>query len=151
MGDFERARALLTQLNRILQGVDLLDIFLVRVIDKETDDGNGIAGANQLSGQSVAACTAIGGPGVLILIGNLHPHEALAGVRQRNRYRPGIEVDNHKRIQRVAVGTNNALLDRGSKLAAMPEFPEAAVLDHPGEINIGLGAVVVVDRDGLGW
>jgi hypothetical protein len=75
----------------------------------------------------------------MYLIGDLHPHEALAGVRQRNRYRPGIEVDNHKRIQRVAVGSNNALLDRRSKLAAMP-FPEAAVLDHPGEINIGLGA-----------
>src|SRR5882724_8099554 len=68
-GDFERAWALLTELNRILQGVDLLDIFLVRVIDKETDDGNGIAGTNHLSGQSVAARTVIGGPGVLILVG----------------------------------------------------------------------------------
>src|SRR6266403_5996706 len=151
MGNFERAWALLTELNRILQGVDLLDIFLVRVIDKETDDGNGIAGANHLPGQSVAARTVISGSGVLILIGDLHPHEALAGVRQRNCYRPGIEVDKHKRIQGVAVGTNNALLDRRSKLAAMPEFPEAAVLDHRGEINIGLGAVVVIDRDGQDW
>jgi hypothetical protein len=32
----------------------------------------------------------------------------------------------------------------------MPEFSETAVLDHPGEINIGLGAVVVLDSDGLG-
>src|SRR5882757_3931134 len=150
VGDFERAWALLTELNRILQGVDLLDIFLVRVIDKETDDGNGITGANHLPGQSVAARTVIGGPGVLILIDDLHPHEALAGVRQRNRYRPGIEVDDRKRIQRVAVGTNNALLDRRSTLAAMPEFSETAVLHHPGEINIGLGAVVVLDGDGLG-
>jgi hypothetical protein len=62
MGDFERAWAFPTQLNRILQGVDLLDIFLVRVIDKETDDGNGIAGTNQLSGQSVATRTVIGVP-----------------------------------------------------------------------------------------
>ncbi len=84
-------------------------------------------------------------------IGDLHPHEALSGLGQYNRYRPGIEVDNYKRIQRVAVGTNNALLDRRSKLAAMPEFPEAAVLDHAGEIDIGLGAVVVIDRDGLHW
>src|SRR6267154_3952675 len=116
MGDFERAWALLTELNRILQGVDLLDIFLVRIIDEETDDGYGVAGANHLPGQSVAARTVIGGPRVLILIGDLHPHEALTGVRQRNCYRPGIEVDNHKRIQRVSVGTNNALLDRRRKL-----------------------------------
>src|SRR5258708_34180197 len=135
MGHFERAWALLTELNRILQGVDLLDIFLVRVIDKETDDGNGIAGANHLPRQSMAARTVIGRPGILILIDDLHPHEALAGVRQRNRYRPGIEVDNHKRIQRVAVGTNNPLLDGGRNLPAMPEFPQSAVPDHPAKIN----------------
>ena len=61
----------------------------------------------------------------------------------------GIEVDNRKRIQRVAVGTDNALLDGRSELAAMSEFSETTVLDHPGEINIGLGAVVVLDGDGL--
>jgi hypothetical protein len=72
-------------------------------------------------------------------------------VRQRNRHRPGIEVDNGKRIQRVAVGADNALLDGRSKLAAMAEFSETAVLDHPGEINIGLGAVVVIDRDERRW
>ena len=33
---------------------------------------------------------------------------------------------------------------------AMPEFSETTVLDHQGEINIGLGAVVVIDGDGLG-
>jgi len=86
----------------------------------------------------------------LILIDDLHPHEALAGLRQRNRHRPGIKVENRKRIQRVAVGTNNALLYGGSQLAAMPEFSKTAVLDHPGEINIGLGAVVVLDGDWLG-
>src|SRR5207244_7963396 len=87
---------------------------------------------------------------VLILIDDLHPHEALAGLRQRNRHRPGIKVENRKRIQRVAVGTNNALLYGGSKFAAMPEFSETSVLDHPGKINICLGAVVVLDGDGLG-
>jgi hypothetical protein len=31
----------------------------------------------------------------------------------------------------------------------MPEFPETAVLDHPGEISIGLGAIVVLDGNEL--
>jgi hypothetical protein len=75
----------------------------------------------------------------LILIDDLHPHEPLAGVRQCNRHRSGIEVDNRKRIQRVAVGPNNALLSGRSKLTAMPEFAETAVLDHSGEIDVGLG------------
>ena len=98
----------------------------------------------------MSARAVIGCRGVLILIDDLHPHEALAGLRQRNRHRPGIEVDNGKRIQRVAVRTNNTLLDGRSKLTAMPELTEAAVLDDPGEINIGLGAVVVLDGDWLG-
>ena len=98
----------------------------------------------------MSARAVIGCRGVLILIDDLHPHEALAGLRQRNRHRPGIKVENRKRIQRVAVGTNNALLYGRSKLTAMPELTEAAVLDDPGEINIGLGAVVVLDGDGFG-
>jgi hypothetical protein len=35
---------------------------------------------------------------------------------------------------------------------AMPEFAETAVLDHSSEIDVGLGAVVVLDgnKGGLG-
>jgi hypothetical protein len=34
----------------------------------------------------------------------------------------------------------------------MPEFAETAVLDHSGEIDVGLGAIVVLDgnKSGLG-
>jgi hypothetical protein len=150
MSDFKRAGPFLAESDLILQSVDLPDVFLVRKINKETDYDNGIARANHLSRQGVSARAVIGSRGVLILIDDLHPHEALAGVRQRNRHRSRIEVDNRKRIQRVTVGADNALLDRRSKFAAMPEFSETTVLDHPGEINIGLGAVVVFDGDGLG-
>ena len=62
-------------------GMDLSDVFLVRGIDKEADYGNGIARANHLPGQGVSAHAVIGGRGVLILIDDLHPHEALTGVR----------------------------------------------------------------------
>ena len=85
----------------------------------------------------------------MILIDDLHPHVALAGVGQRDRHRPGIEVDNRERIQRVAIGSRNALLSGRRKLAAMPEFAETAVLDHAGEIDVGLGAIVVLDGNEL--
>jgi hypothetical protein len=55
VGDFERAGALLAELDRILQGVDMLDFFLVLKIEKETDNGNGITRANHLPGQRVRA------------------------------------------------------------------------------------------------
>jgi hypothetical protein len=92
----------------------------------------------------------MGSRAVLILIDDLHPHVARASVGQRDRHRSGIEVDNRERIQRVAIRSRNALLSGRRKLAAMPEFPKTAVPDHAGEIDIGLGAVVVIDRDGLG-
>ena len=145
----EVAGAFLVERDRILQGVDLPDIVLVGEIDKETDHGNGVACANRLPGQGVSARPVIGDRGVLILIDDLQPHVALAGVRQRDRRRPGIEVDNSERIQRVAIGSRNALLRRRRKLATMPEFPESAALDHAGEIDIGLGAIVVLDGNEL--
>src|SRR6266404_1535378 len=144
MRNFKRAGPFLAEPDLILQSIDLPDVFLVRKIDKETDYDNGIARANHLSSQGVSARAVIGSRGVLILINDLHPHEALACVWQCNRHRSaGIEVDNRERIQRVTVGPDNALLSGRSKLTAMPEFAETAVLDHSGEIDVGLGAIVV--------
>src|SRR5882757_9743682 len=141
MRDFKRAGPFLAESDLILQSIDLPDVSLVRKIDKETDYDNGIARANHLSSQGVSARVVIGGRGVLILIDDLHPHKALAGVWQGNRHRSGIEVDNRERIQRVAVGPDDALLSGRSKLTAMPEFAETAALDHSGEIDVGLGAI----------
>src|SRR4029077_127205 len=128
-----------------------LDLLLVRKVDDKADNGDGVARANHLPGQSVATRAVIDARGVLILIDDLHPHETLGAIGQRNRHRSSIEVKNRKRVQRCAAGTNNTLLDGSRKLAAMAEFSETAVLDHPGEIHIGLGAIVVFDRDGLRW
>jgi hypothetical protein len=86
----------------------------------------------------------------LILVDDLHPYVALAGVRQCDRHRAGIEVDYCERIQSVAIGSGNALLSGRGKLAPMPEFSETAVLDHAGEIDVGLGAIVVLDGNELG-
>src|SRR6266436_10291009 len=145
MRNFKRAEPFLAEPDLILQSTDLPDVFLVRKIDKETDYDNGIARANHLSSQGVSTRAVIGSRGVLILIDDLHPHEALAGVWQCNCHRPGIEVDNRERIQRVAVGPDNALLSGRIKLTGMPEYAETAVLDHSGEIEVGLGAIVVLD------
>src|SRR5256886_5561027 len=100
MRNFKRDGPLLAEPDLILQSIDLPDVFLVRKIDKETDYDNGIARANHLSSQGVSARAVIGSWGALILIDDLHPHEAVAGVWQCNRDRPAIEVDNRERIQR---------------------------------------------------
>src|SRR5258708_23386599 len=110
MRNFKHPGPFLAELDLILQSMDLPDVFLLRKIDKETDYDNGIARANHLSSQGVSARAVIGSRGVLILIDDLHPHEALAGVWQCNRHRCCIEVDTRERIQRVAVGPDNALL-----------------------------------------
>src|SRR6185437_14489473 len=123
----------LAKLDRILQGMDLLDILLVREIDKETDHSNGIARADHRSGQGMSSRAVIASPGVLIFIDDLHPHESLAGARQRDRHRARIEVDDRERIQGIAIGPDDALLGRRGKLAAMPESAETSVFDHAGE------------------
>src|SRR5712672_3814358 len=150
MRSFKRAGPFLAEPDLILQSIDLPDVFLVRKIDKETDYDNGIARSNHLSSQGVRARAVIGSRGVLILIDDLHPHEALACVWQCDRHRSAIEVDNCERIQRVAVGPDNAMLSGRSKLAAMPEFAETAVLAHASEIDVGLGTIVVLDGNKCG-
>jgi len=82
MRNFKRAGLCLAELDLILQRMDLPDVFLIRKIHKEADYDNGIARANHLSSQGVSARAVIGCRGVLILIDDLHPHEALAGVWQ---------------------------------------------------------------------
>src|SRR5260370_4559598 len=109
MRDFKRAAPFLAESDLILQSIDLPDVFLVRKIDKETDYDNGIARANHLSSQGVSTRAVIGSRGVLILIDDLHPHEALACIWQCNRHLFGIEVDYRERIQRVAIAPDNAL------------------------------------------
>src|SRR5258707_232455 len=130
--------------------MDLPDVFFIRKIDKKTDYDNGIARANHRSSEGVSTHAVIGSRGVLILIDDLHPHEALAGVWQCKRHRPGIEVDNRERIQRVAVGPDNALLSGRRKLAAMANFAKTAVLDYSGEIDVGLCAIVILDGNKCG-
>ena len=44
---------------------------------------------------------------------------------------PGIEVEDRKGIQRVAVGPDDALLDGRRELAAVPELSKAAGFTTP--------------------
>src|SRR4029077_17472744 len=96
-----------------------LDLLLVRKVDDKADNGDGVARANHLPGQSVATRAVKDARGGLILIDDRHPPETAGPTRQRNRHRSSIEVKNPKRIQRFAAGTNNTLLDGSRKLAAM--------------------------------
>src|SRR5260370_15635683 len=103
MSNFKRAGSFLVEPDLILQSMDLPDVFFIRKIDKETDYDNGIARANHRSSERVSTHAVIGSRGVLVLIDDLHPHEALTCVWQSNRHRPGIEVDNRESILLYAV------------------------------------------------
>ena len=85
---------------------------------------------------------------VLILIDDLQRHEALAGVGQRDRDRSGVEVEDGRRIKRVAVHADDRLVVDRRELAMVLKFSEPAFLqsDHT-EIEIGLGTDEVIDGD----
>src|SRR5260221_14001540 len=80
IGDFECTRTLLTHLEHILQGLDLLDILRVCRIDQHAHHDNAISRTDPLLGQGVPACTIKGRRGILILIDYLHHHETLGCV-----------------------------------------------------------------------
>src|SRR6266436_2397686 len=90
IGDFECTRTLLAHLERILQGVDLLDILRVCWIDHHAHHDNAISRTDPLLRQGVPARTIKDRRSILILIDDLHHHETLAGGWQRDLHRTGV-------------------------------------------------------------
>lgn len=111
MRGFEPAGALLAKADRILQSMDLPDVFRVRKIDKVTDHGNGIARADHFPSQSVSAGAVIGNAGVLILIDDLHRHEALTRLRQRNRHWAIRTTNRYKGVKFASVADHKKVAD----------------------------------------
>ena len=85
---------------------------------------------------------------VLVLIDHLHREKALAGIGQGDRHGTRVEIKHRRRIERVAVHSDDGLLGDRRRFASMHEFPEAPVLDHAAEIEIGLGADEIIGGDG---
>jgi hypothetical protein len=56
---------------------------------------------------------------VLVLVDNLHRHEAIARIGQSYRHGSGVEVENSRRIERVAVLPDNVLMVDRWNLALM--------------------------------
>ena len=81
----------------------------------------------------------------MVLVDDHQRHEALAGIRHRDLYRPGIEIEYGLRINRVAVRPHDRAFD--GQLAVVKEFPQRAALRCSSEIHVRLGAVEIIGRD----
>ena len=80
----------------------------------------------------------------MILVDHDHRHEAFARIGQRDRYRPGIEVEHARRIERVAVGAlDDVVVDR-RQFAIVIELAEATLRHEAGKDRVRLGADEVV-------
>lgn len=80
----------------------------------------------------------------MILIDRLQRQETLARVRQRHRHRPGIKIEDRRRVQRVAIEPDDRLAIDAGQLPPMRELPEAVLRDIA-EVEIALGPGEVVD------
>ena len=145
----ELARAAgLLDFHFILQSMNVGHILGIARIDQCSHANQHITGADFFLGQDMGACAVIDLGRILISIDHLHRHEALARIGQRDRNRPGSEVEDCGGIQRVAVQPDDGLVvDRG-RFPAMDEFTEAAVFDDIAEVEIALCAREVVRRNG---
>ena len=81
----------------------------------------------------------------------LQRHEAFAGIRQRERYRSGVEIEHGRRVERVAVLPDDGLVVDRREFAMVLELAEAVLLERDGaHVQVGFGADEVVDGDGNG-
>ena len=124
----EFARGRLLDLDRVLQRVDLLDVLGIDGVDQRPDRNGCVARADLLPGQRIAALAVDDFRHVVVFIDHLHRHEALAGVRQRDRDRPGVEIEDGRRIQRVAVEADHGLIVDPRRFATMVELSDRAAV-----------------------
>jgi hypothetical protein len=62
----------------------------------------------------------------VILVDHLKRHEAITGVGHGDRRRPGIEVKNRERIERVTIEPDDGLMVDGRRLTMVPKLAQAA-------------------------
>jgi hypothetical protein len=136
VGDFECAGTLLVYRERFLQGVDLLDILRLCRIDQHAHHDDAISRTDPFLCQGVPARAIVDRRGVLVLIDDLHHHETIARIGQRDRHRTGVEVEHRERIQRVTVGPNYAPAGDRRQLAAMPELAKGARFNRLAKIDV---------------
>ncbi len=129
----DRSKAVLRAIARILR---------VCRIDQHVHHDNAVSRTDPIPCYDVAARTIKDRRGILILINDLHHHEALAGVWQRDRHRTGVEIEHCERIQCVTIGTNYALVDNRRQPPAM-----SAVRSLLGEKRTSRGHPVLVAID----
>ena len=128
----------LLDLDGILKRMDLLHVRGVVGIDQRPHADQHIARADLLLRDGVLAGAIDRRRRILSSSDQLHRHEALAGVRQRDRHRPGIEIEHRRGIERVAVHPDDGLgIDR-RQFAVVLELAETALLQRDrAEIQIG--------------
>ena len=145
----EFSRGHLIDLDRVLQRVDLLDIPGIDGVDQRPDRNGDIPRADLIPGQRVTALAVDDFRNVVVFTNDLHRHEALAGVRQRDRDGSGIEIEDRRRIQRVAVEANHGLIVDLRRFAAVQKLSDrAAVFQDAAKIQVRLGTNEVADGDG---
>ncbi len=145
----ELAGAVLADLDGVLQRVHLLDVLRIRRVDQRTHCRGDVARPDLILRQGITALAVDDHRHVVVLADDLHRHETLARIGQRDRHRTSFEVEYRRRIKRIAVQPDNGLVVDPRRLAAMAELAEGAttVLDEGSEIQIALGTREVVDGD----
>ncbi|MNT62673.1 hypothetical protein D3C72_2004170 [compost metagenome] len=71
---------------------------------------------------------------------------ALAGIRQGDADRPGIQIEDRGGVKRIAVGSHDGLGACRYQLPPMEELAQPCPLDGHGEIPVRLGTGKIVDR-----
>ena len=129
--------------------MDLVDIVRVVRIHQGAQGDDDVARARHVAIVGVVAGLVFDvADHIVVLVDHLHGPKALAGVRQGDGDRPGVQVDDGGRVEGVAVGADDALMFDRHRLAMMPELAgPAGVLQRIAEIEVALGPGEIVDSD----
>jgi hypothetical protein len=151
IGDGKLPRRSLAGGDRVLQGVDCLDIFGIGRIDESADRDNDVTRADIFLRQDMCAGAIKHRRHIMILVDDLHRHESLAGIRQSDCHGSSIEIEHRRRVKRVAVKANHDLVVDRRRFSTVKELSKTALFNRGSEIGVRFGADKIISRDGHGF
>ena len=126
-----------------------VEILRVVGIDECAKGHDEVARSDALPRECMAARAIEDARRALVLVDDLHRHEASVRLRRRDRNRAGVKIEHSGGVERVAVETDHGLIvDRGRR-PGMRDLAEPVVLGDAREVKVALGSheIIGVDRD----
>ncbi len=137
----------LGDLGCILQSMGCSKIRRIVRIDQSTEHNHQVACADLFFRKDIIASVEPDGRIKVVFVDRQQGSEAPACVRKRDRYRPGIKIENSQGPQHISVRADDSLLIDLHGIAAVTKLAKTSLFDGTAKIHVRFGTNEVLDAN----